>query len=68
MDAPIWSNDMLYLQEMLLTFAVTAVITWVCFYLSRRADRERKRRVAQGLPASKHGIAGDGHDPLAHDL
>jgi hypothetical protein len=57
MDAPVWSNDLLYLKEMILTSVVTAAIIYGCFYLSRRADRRRTDRVAHGLPATKSPTA-----------
>jgi hypothetical protein len=52
MDAPVWSNDLLYLKEMVLTMVITAGLTWLCFYYSRKADRRRAARVAHGLPVS----------------
>jgi hypothetical protein len=53
MDSPVWSNDILYLKEMILTIVVTVAIIVVCFYLSRRADHRRADRLAHGLPATK---------------
>ncbi len=53
MDAPVWSNDLLYLREMILTIAITVGMTWLCFYISRKADRKRAARIAQGLPPTK---------------
>jgi hypothetical protein len=57
-DAPVWSNDLLYLREMILTIAVTAALTWYCFYISRKADRKRAARIAQGLPPTKRTASG----------
>jgi hypothetical protein len=48
MDAPIWTNDLVYLQQMILTMVVTAVIIGVCFYLSKRSDRRYVMRAARG--------------------
>ena len=53
MDAPVWTNDLLYLKEMIATIIVTVALTLGCFYLSRRADRKRADRLAHGLPAAK---------------
>lgn len=61
MDAPVWSNDLLYLREMIYTIIVTVGMIWICFYFSRKSDRRRAARVAKGLPptrslsATKHG-------------
>jgi hypothetical protein len=55
MDAPVWSNDLLYLGEMILTLAVTTAIIVVCFYFSRREDRRRAARLAHGGAVSKVG-------------
>ncbi|MBA3826164.1 MAG: hypothetical protein H0X24_19975 [Ktedonobacterales bacterium] len=57
MDSPVWSNDILYLKEMIATISVTIAITIGCFYLSRRADRKRADRLAHGLPAAKRPYA-----------
>ncbi len=57
MDSPVWSNDILYLKEMVATITVTVAITLGCFYLSRRADRKRADRLAHGLPAAKRPYA-----------
>ena len=57
MDSPVWSNDILYLKEMVATITVTVGITLWCFYLSRRADRRRADRLAHGLPAAKRTYA-----------
>jgi hypothetical protein len=57
MDSPVWSNDIQYLKEMILTIAVTIAITLWCFYLSKRADRKRADRLAHGLPAAKRQYA-----------
>ncbi len=46
MDAPIWSNDLLYLKEMIAIFIITAVITVYCFRVSRKSDRQRALRMA----------------------
>jgi hypothetical protein len=57
MDAPVWSNDLLYLREMIVIMIITVALTWGCFYLSKRADRRRAERVAHGLPAAKRPYA-----------
>lgn len=53
MDAPVWSNDLLYLRLMIVTIVITVALTAFCFYLSSRADRRRATRIAQGLPPTK---------------
>ncbi len=53
MDAPVWTNDLLYLKEMILTMVVTTGVTLLCFYYSRKADRKRAARLAHGLPPVK---------------
>ena len=50
MDAPVWSNDLLYLKLMILTIAITVVVTAFCMYISSRADKRRAARIAHGLP------------------
>jgi hypothetical protein len=57
MDNPVWSNDILYLKEMLITIAASILITIGCFRVSRRADRKRADRLAHGLPAAKRTYA-----------
>jgi preprotein translocase subunit YajC len=47
MDAPIWSNDALYLREMIVILSLTAIITFACFYISKRSDRRRQQRLSQ---------------------
>lgn len=47
MDAPIWSNDLLYLGQMIITISITVALTAGCFYLSKRADRRRALRLAR---------------------
>ncbi len=52
MDAPIWSNDLLYLRELIIIMTITVVMIGVCFYFSKRADGRRALRAAHA--------AGDG--------
>jgi hypothetical protein len=62
MDAPVWSNDLLYLKEMIYTIIITVGMIWVCFYFTRKADRRRAARVAHGLPPTK-GLAATKQSP-----
>ena len=46
MDAPVWSNDLLYLKEMIVIMLITIAVTWWAFYVSKRSDRRRALRLA----------------------
>ena len=46
MDAPIWSNDLLYVRELIIIMTITAIMIGVCFYFSKRDDRKRAVRAA----------------------
>ncbi len=46
MDAPVWSNDLLYLKETIVIMLITVAITWWAFYVSKRSDRRRAMRLA----------------------
>lgn len=46
MDAPVWTNDLVYLDQMVITILITIAIIGFCFYISKRADRRRDLRVA----------------------
>lgn len=60
MDSPIWSNDLLYVQELIVITIVTVAITAYCFMVSRRADRRRAARLANAkVQAPEDGIAPD---------
>jgi Flp pilus assembly protein TadB len=49
MDAPIWSNDLLYVRELLIIMTISAVMIGVCFYFSKRNDRKRALRTAHAI-------------------
>jgi hypothetical protein len=56
MDAPIWSNDLLYVRELIIIMTITAIMIGVCFYFSKRDDRKRSLRAAHAATLQ----AGDG--------
>lgn len=47
MDAPVWTNDLVYLDQMVITMVITVALIVFCFYISKRADRRRNLRMAQ---------------------
>lgn len=58
MDAPVWSNDILYFWEFVATIMITLLMVGVCFYISRNADHRRAARKSaisdQPAAASDH--------------
>lgn len=47
MDAPVWSNDLVYLKETVIIMIVTVLMIAVCFYFTQRAERKRSYRLAR---------------------
>ncbi len=47
MDNPVYGNDLIYLQELIIISIVTVAITIFCFRYSQKADRRRAQRLAK---------------------
>jgi hypothetical protein len=56
MDNPSWSNDILYLQQVIIVLIVTVIITAICFYISKRADKRRALRLSHADNSTPSGI------------
>jgi hypothetical protein len=48
MDAPVWSNDILYLREAIVILIITILIIAITFSISRKEDHRRAGRLAAG--------------------
>ncbi len=50
MDNPVYGNDLIYLQELIVISILTVIVTVFCFRYSQKADRRRALRLAQTAP------------------
>ena len=47
MDSPIWSNDLLYVKELIIIIIISVAMIVICTYVSKRDDRKRALRTAR---------------------
>jgi hypothetical protein len=59
MDSPVWSNDLLYVKELIIILIISVAMIAVCFRVSKRDDRRHMTRAAvrQPIDATVQAVA-----------
>jgi|GEM_PF-4601371 len=67
MENPVYSNDLVYLRELIIIMIVTTAIIYGCFYISKKADRRRARRIGTPLATTPNDTmaASDSQDTIS---